>query len=768
MSSLIKIINNEYRKLLPKALVLIYHRVGDLENDPQNLSISAEKFEAQMKYLKENYKVISLKELTKDLKKKKIKHNSVVITFDDGYADNLYNAKPILEKYNIPATVFITGEMINSNKEYWWDELEKIFVSDKTSIFKPLSVEINNKIYHWNINNKLDAISVYNQLHPLIKYTSNEERKNILNFLLNWADTQIEGRASHRAMTDNEIIDLSLGGLIEIGAHTVSHCVLTQETEERQLFEIIESKKILEKILNKNIESFSYPFGTSEDANDKTANLVKNCGFENGIANEQDFVTNIDNPYLIPRRLIRNWDLNEFKTNLDKYFLKDRLNIIENYVISPILGSYINHKLNKKINKKYKINKQIKELNSVLQINTQDCRGGAAKVAFDIHNKLNNTGINSCMLVDKKESKCENIDLINRNNSYLQLLLNQHQNYSSKLDSLHLSTFEIMKHDYFKKADIIHLHNLHGNYFNLAALPEISAQKHTIWTLHDMQAITGHCAHSFECDKWSIECKGCIKLNIYPAIKKDQTKYLWNKKKRIYQNLDNITIVCPSNWLKNKVEKSILKNSDIRLIYNGIDENLFFNYPKKEAREKLNLPLNKKILLFSADYGLINPWKGGKYIYKAYNQLKEDPNILFINIGSSATLQVNENWINVPYIDNQKELALYYSAADLLLYPTLADNCPLTVLESLSCGTPVVSFKTGGVPELIEHFKNGYICKYKDNNDFIKAIKTLIYDDNLLHQLSINARKTVIDKFTLDEMINNYKNLYNEVIIANQ
>ncbi|MCK5345273.1 MAG: glycosyltransferase, partial [Candidatus Heimdallarchaeota archaeon] len=327
-------------------------------------------------------------------------------------------------------------------------------------------------------------------------------------------------------------------------------------------------------------------------------------------------------------------------------------------------------------------------------------------------------------------------------------------------------TFQIKNRKDVANADIIHLHNLHGGYFNPLALPDLTKLKPTVYTLHDMWSLTGHCAHSFDCDKWQTGCGNCPYLNVYPKLWYDVTHKLWGIKKDIYKRSD-LVVVTPSRWLKNKIEKSILSDKNVHLIYNGIDHEIFRPMNKTEVRKKLNLPLDKTILMFSAHYGIRNFWKGGDYLLKALEQI-DDENIFFLNVGSSENLdkriKSSIEWVSIPYIDNEITMAEYYAASDLFLYPSLADNCPLVVLESMACGTPVIAFETGGIPELITNMRSGYIARYKDVGDFVKGIKLFLNDMDLRTKAGLSARKDVETHFTLDKMVTLYEELYHTLV----
>lgn len=309
--------------------------------------------------------------------------------------------------------------------------------------------------------------------------------------------------------------------------------------------------------------------------------------------------------------------------------------------------------------------------------------------------------------------------------------------------------------------DIIHLHNIHGGYFQTNLLPKLSKIAPVVWTFHDMFPITGHCAYSFECEKWKTGCGNCERLDIYPSIKKDRTKFLWNYKKKIF-NSANFTIVTPSLWLKKCVEESFLQNKDIRLIYNGINLKTFKKTDKSEARKELVLPHDKTIVLFSADGGVKNPFKGGDFVFLAFETLKKRRDILFLNIGGE-TEQKSENWLDFGYVSKPETMAKLYSAADIYLFPTLADNCPLTAIESLACGLPVVTFETGGVPEIVENNKTGFVVEYKNGEMLTNALARLLVDDELREKMSENA-VLASKKFSSERMALEYLKLYKELL----
>lgn len=416
---------------------------------------------------------------------------------------------------------------------------------------------------------------------------------------------------------------------------------------------------------------------------------------------------------------------------------------------------------------------------NILQIHTSDSKGGAAKNVYRFKKRLEELGHKTYLFVGYKLSKDKNVFLINPENIILETISNIiKRNFTGhirrKISYLRANDIEFFDIDNlfnspeYKEADVIHLRNLHGDYFPLKAIERISKEKPVVWTLHDLWALTGHCAHPFNCQKWQKGCENCPYLDTPPAIFWDNTKYLWNKKKEIHNN-SKLNIVANSLWTKNQVEKSILKNHKIYFIYNGIDVRIFKPHNKREVRQKLNLPLDKKIILFLAIGGKKNPFKGWHYIEKATDYFKENKDILFLSIGGKKE---NREFINkvryIKYTDDDSRLAQYYSAADILLYPSLADTFGLVVAESLACGTPVITFRTGGIPEIVLHKKTGYVADYKNFTDLIKGIEYIFgLTNDETGEMSQNSVQRIKEKFTLDAMTNNYLNLYKKILTLN-
>ena len=414
----------------------------------------------------------------------------------------------------------------------------------------------------------------------------------------------------------------------------------------------------------------------------------------------------------------------------------------------------------------HKIQKpQRKFPSQILTINTTAGRGGAARAAYDmLCAQFNQRNIyTNKMLVAGHNLENENhLHMMPERKSKKERFFTRNENKWGCLNFLKSCSEDIKNMDIFRNADLVNLHNLHGFSFNPFILPEMTALKPCVYTLHDMNSFTGHCAYAFACSKWQSCCGDCPDLDYYPSVTYDNTAQNLKMLKHIYDSCAPMTIITPSLWLKDLAEKSILQNHEIRHIPNGIDEKQFTPANKSNLRKELALPQDKLILTFIADGAASNPQKGGYYLEQACEHYKDHPEVIFLIIGGQNTGRIG-NCYHVGYIYDTIELAKYYASSDLFIFPTLADNLPFVVLEAMACETPVVSFNIGGLPEMVTHLRNGYLAEAKNLQDFIHGIELFISDKNLREQASKDARKKVESEYTLDRCLDRYQALYEEV-----
>jgi peptidoglycan/xylan/chitin deacetylase (PgdA/CDA1 family) len=246
----------------------------------------------------------------------------VALTFDDGYADNLYAAKPLLEKFNIPATMFVASGHIGHEREFWWDELEKIILI-KATLPKTLSLAIDGQRYHWELDESGEFGSekhhrqpLFYSIHKLLQPLHETERNIVMDELLAWAETNPVRRSTHRTLSLEELHTLNQGTLIEVGAHTVTHPFLSTLSNTMQRKEIQFSKSLLEDSIGQPVRSFSYPYG---NYGLDTVALVREAGYDCACSIVNDRVWSHSNPFLLPRIPVNNWDGEEFSKRLSQF-----------------------------------------------------------------------------------------------------------------------------------------------------------------------------------------------------------------------------------------------------------------------------------------------------------------------------------------------------------------------------------------------------------------------------------------------------------------
>ncbi len=334
--------------------------------------------------------------------------------------------------------------------------------------------------------------------------------------------------------------------------------------------------------------------------------------------------------------------------------------------------------------------------------------------------------------------------------------------------------------------DVLHIHNMHGDYFDLRALPWLCQRVPVILTLHDMWLITGHCAHSFDCERWKTGCGQCPDLTIYPSVKRDATAYNWRRKRDIYSK-SRLYIATPSRWLMQKVEESMLAPAIVgaRVIPNGVDLSVFYPAEKSDAREALGIPLGAKVLLFTANGIRRNIWKDYETMRGAVSRVvetTEGQTILFFALGESAPSELigRASVQFVPYQKEQKMVSRYYQAADVYIHAARADTFPNTVLEALACGTPVVATAVGGIPEQIRAMEweahpggfpsyrskeaTGLLTPPKHPEAMARALWILLRDRELRAQLGENAARDAKGRFDLNMQLDAYLEWFEEIL----
>ncbi len=268
--------------LSPRAVVLLYHRVADDPLDPHDLAVSPANFDEQMRALRDFGAVLSLTELERGVADRRLPRRAVAVTFDDGYADNLLAAKPILERHGIPATVFVTTGTIGRAREFWWDELQQLLL-ESGALPPAWRADVGGRAWRWELppwpedgSARPARLAIYREIHAFLMDLPHAPRLAVLDEFLAQSGRVATVRPGRRAMSDEEIAQLAAGGLIEVGAHTHTHPNLAAQPAAAQREEIAMSKRRLEGVLGRPVESFAYPFGLHTT---ETVDLVREAGF---------------------------------------------------------------------------------------------------------------------------------------------------------------------------------------------------------------------------------------------------------------------------------------------------------------------------------------------------------------------------------------------------------------------------------------------------------------------------------------------------------
>lgn len=397
----------------------------------------------------------------------------------------------------------------------------------------------------------------------------------------------------------------------------------------------------------------------------------------------------------------------------------------------------------------------------VLQINSVCGINSNGRIATDLDEILKEQGYESFIAFGRNEpNNCDTtlrIGALYDNYTHVALtrLLDRHGFGSKK------ATMDFIKKVEALNPDLIHLHNIHGYYINIKILFNYLKQsnKPVVWTLHDCWAFTGHCAYFTYagCNKWKTECYNCIQKKEYPASQLvDASKENFRKKKELFTGLKNMKIVVPSNWLADLVQKSFLCKYPIKVINNGIDLKIF-KPTESNFRQKYNLEEKFIILGVACTW---NKRKGFEHFLRLSEWLKGDEAIVMVGLTEKQLKSLPKNIIGIVKTNSTKELAEIYSAADLFLNLTLEDNFPTTNLEAMACGTPVITYKTGGSVESVD--RNTGIVVEKGNLKAVKSSIAIIKETNALNYKS-QCISRVVSKYEKRKTFNDYIKMYHSI-----
>jgi glycosyltransferase involved in cell wall biosynthesis len=408
-------------------------------------------------------------------------------------------------------------------------------------------------------------------------------------------------------------------------------------------------------------------------------------------------------------------------------------------------------------------------------VSTYDSIGGAARAAFRLHKGLLTKGIDSKMLVQKKDSENNNVIGIVSKKEWLwskiairlnNLPLKKYPNKDKYIFSPSIYGGFNEKR-YNNQFDLFNIHWVGGGFQSIDSIAKIT--KPIILTLHDSWAFTGGCHIPYPCEKFVTKCGSCIKLDSNDEI--DLSSRIWSKKLEAWKN-KNIVLVGDGNWVANNARKSsIFKNNRVEVIHPGLDLHVFKPLNKKACRDILGLDQNLKYVLFGAVVATADKNKGFQFLSEAlkmYSQSEENRNNTKLIVFGSSENSKKENFgIETQYIGKINDditLSLLYSAADVMIVPSIIESFGQTASESFACGTPVVAFNTSGLKDIVDHKVNGFLANPFDPKDLSEGIKWVLEDSERLSALGRNARLKAEEKFSIDKYVDNYLQVYQSVL----
>ncbi|MDZ8261070.1 glycosyltransferase family 4 protein [Nostoc sp. ChiQUE01b] len=412
----------------------------------------------------------------------------------------------------------------------------------------------------------------------------------------------------------------------------------------------------------------------------------------------------------------------------------------------------------------------------ILHISTHDISGGAARAAYRLHTGLQDIGLQSQMLVQEKYSNDKTV---------IAPKIRLFQGIAKAkltVESLPLKLYRQKKNTPFftqwlpdrvipKVAqinpDIINLHWISGGFMQIETFAKL--KRPLVWTLHDMWGFTGGCHVTGECDRYKVSCGACPQLS--SGNEWDLSRWVWQRKVKAWKNL-NLTLVSPSSWLAECAHSSSLfQNLQIEVIPHGLDTQKYRPINQHFAREALNLPQDKKLILFGAIEATSDRNKGFHLLQPALQELsksgwKDDLEVVIF--GASQPENPPDLGFKSHYLGHLHDaisLATVYSAADVMLVPSLQESFGQTASESFACGTPVVAFNSTGLKDIVDHQQNGYLAKPYEVEDFAKGITWVLENEQRLQKLSFYARDKAEQEFTLELQARRYSALFQEILM---
>jgi len=415
----------------------------------------------------------------------------------------------------------------------------------------------------------------------------------------------------------------------------------------------------------------------------------------------------------------------------------------------------------------------------ILQVSASDVGGGAERVAADLHHTYLARGLDATLAVGSLRSDTPGaveipgaaprvaLSAVGRMRVRAGRVLADPGSLADRSRGLEDFNFPGTRDLLSLPAnspDVLHLHNLHGGYFDLRELPRLSRAVPTAITMHDTWLLAGHCAYALDCERWRAGCGECPDIGRPLAIPRDSSAENWKRKRDIYRR-SRLFVAGPSQWVLDQASDSVLADGTVEqaLIPNGIDTGVFVPGDRGAARHELGLAPDALIVMFTAGGERPNPFKDTDTVRSAVPGVVEtlgEYDVLFIALGAGGAASEDSHIVHVPFAEDPAVVARYLQASDIYVHMALAETFGLAIVEAQACGVPVVASAVGGIPETLRDGETGLLVPVQDAQALSSAIVTLARDTDRRLAMGEAAASFIRERFTLDAMADGYLALY--------
>lgn len=417
----------------------------------------------------------------------------------------------------------------------------------------------------------------------------------------------------------------------------------------------------------------------------------------------------------------------------------------------------------------------------VAQISTYDTAGGAALPVYRLHRELIGRNHHSRMLVARKDSNDPSVEAAPRHAGGVfgkvrcrlrrERIARELAPYrSTRPDwpekfSDDRSSWDWRDPERFGSLDLINLHWVAGFVDYAEFFQAVPHQVPVVWTLHDMNTFTGGCHYDAGCQRFTARCGACPQLG--SSRDGDLSRRIWTGKDDLFASLDGsrLHFVTPSRWMAEEVERSSLLGGRfaVTVIPNGVNTDEFSPRDRAAARATLGIPHDSSVVLFVA-YSVAPRRKGFDLLREALLKLTGLPDLLLLSVGAGTAPDLAVPQLHLGKVAQSRFLSLVYSAADLYVIPSRQDNLPSTVLESMACGTPVVGFDVGGIPDMVQPGRTGALCPAGDAPSLALAIESLLGDPEGRAEMSTRCRERIVEEYSMEGCVSRYEGLYERLV----